>query len=247
MAMISAFIFKCCTRFGVGCASRGRMGVRCGDAATSGARREPSRWSACRLVLGRCDSQWLRFNKALCGAQASSSGLFARVVALKFHGPRGAIVVRFFPGLLHVVVVEVHDFDAVENCFAVRAAAGAGEFGGALGYFSFKDVHAALIVCEHAVPALVVRAVGEHVFARVAFAADPALDDEAFIEREVDFAAGGGGHSRIADGPIAEPEVELAAFCVCGAAAGILRTGGTRSSETEARDCEKDRKQAARM
>src|SRR5882762_5057904 len=92
------------------------------------------------------------------------------------------------------------------------ATAGSGELGPALLSFSFKHVQAPLVIREHSVPALVVRAVREHVLAAMPLTPVPGFGEQAFVECEGDFAGSATWHAGIsqsnrrARNPVAGPQ-----------------------------------------
>ncbi len=73
-----------------------------------------------------------------------------------------------------------------------------------------KHMDSTLIVDEHSVPAPVVGAIAEHVFAGMTTASIPTLDDHASVEGEVNPADGVGSCAGTCNLPFAEPVVELA-------------------------------------
>src|ERR1017187_8343338 len=100
------------------------------------------------------------------------------------------------------------------------AAAGSGELGRVRCDFAFKHVNPTLIIREHAVPLAIIRAVGEDVLSTVTLPSIPAFDQQALVEIERDLASGATRHAGIGHIPIAEPEVQLPAFRVCGTSFG---------------------------
>src|ERR1700722_305792 len=117
------------------------------------------------------------------------------------------MVRRLLPYLLHSVRADGNDPNSIDDHLAVRSLAGPGKLSRARrGLAIDEDVHAALVVSEHPVPALIVRIVAEPVFSGVAAPSVPGFDNDAFVEHSCNGAPCAGRRSATSDVPIAKPE-----------------------------------------
>ena len=141
----------------------------------------------------------------------------SRVFAAELGGPSRAMVRRLLPYLLHFVRADANDPNSIDDRLAVRSLAGPGKLSRARRDLAIdEDVHAALVVSEHPVPALIVRIVAKPVFSCVAASSVPGFDNDAFVEHGRNGAFSGGRRSGTSNVPIAKPEIECTALRVCG-------------------------------
>ena len=77
-------------------------------------------------------------------------------------------------------------------------------------------MNATLVVREHSVPAPIIGTIGKHIFTLMSFAPVPALDENAFVQRQVyPAAAAATRRAGIRYRPIAQPVIELLPFRAC--------------------------------
>src|SRR5215471_1875570 len=152
-------------------------------------------------------------------------GTSPRVLAAKHSPPGSAVVAGLLPHLFHLAGGETNDPHPIEYRFPVGTETRSVKLSGSPRYLPVKkNVHAALVVGEHPVPALVLGAIGEQIFARMTLAVVPALDEKAPVERKRHFTGAAARSVRIGYRPRAQPEVELSSC-----APGRARLGWGRS------------------
>ena len=108
----------------------------------------------------------------------------ARIFPAEYHIPSGAVVIGFFPGLLDLVWIEPYYFHSVQYAFPIGSVTCAFKFRRAGRDLARTEyMNPSLVVGEHSIPALIVRAVSEDILTVVAPSSVPVLDDDALVER----------------------------------------------------------------
>jgi hypothetical protein len=182
------------------------------------------------LNTQRSRREALQSNKQVAAWQELLSGsnaqlpISARVFALEYSLPGGSVITRFLPSLPNFVSGNASNFHAIENRLSARPSIGPMKFSKSGCNDSIREyMHVALVIGEHSMPSLVIRAVCEEIFARVALPVVPTLYEQAFVQGEIDLARTAAGSAWVRDLPFSKPKVELPDIWIRGTGGCILR------------------------